>query len=94
MDKIEKILIAMKNSPQNVRYADLLAVCRAFFGEPRQRGNSHTVFKMSWQGDPRINIQKSGDKPTPIKCGNFYLPLKNCKGNNDEPLYLPCFLER
>jgi hypothetical protein len=27
------------------------------FGEPRQSGSSHAIFKTPWVGDPRINIQ-------------------------------------
>ncbi len=33
------------------------AVCVDIFGEPRQRGTSHAVFKTPWPGDPRGNIQ-------------------------------------
>jgi predicted HicB family RNase H-like nuclease len=43
MAKTEKLLAAMRNAPQNIAYDDLLAVCVTFFGEPRQRGTSHTV---------------------------------------------------
>ncbi|ENN91142.1 hypothetical protein [Bartonella bovis] len=50
--KIEKIVSLMKTSP-------LLAVCGHFFGEPRNNGSSHFVFKTPWFGDPRVNIQKS-----------------------------------
>ena len=55
---IDKTLARMKTAPQNVRYADLVAVCGHFFGEPRQRGTSHAVYKTPWQGDPRVNIQE------------------------------------
>lgn len=47
-------------NPKNVRFADLLKVCRAFFGEPRVNGTSHHIFKTPWSGDPRINIQMDG----------------------------------
>jgi len=49
----------MRNAPQNIAYNDLRATCIHFFGEPRQSGTSHAVFKMPWAGDPRVNIQKS-----------------------------------
>lgn len=52
----------MRRSPQNVRFADLLTVCVEFFGDPRQRGSSHVIFKTPWQGDPRINIQNDRGK--------------------------------
>ncbi len=54
----EAILEQMRASPNNIRYADLVAVCGHFFGEPRQTGGSHAVYKMPWIGDPRVNIQK------------------------------------
>jgi hypothetical protein len=58
MDTIGKILAKMRTAPENVRYADLAAVCRHFFGAPRQQGTSHAVFRTPWLGDPRVNIQK------------------------------------
>ncbi len=44
-------------NPQNVLFADLLKICRKYFGKPRIRG-SHYIFKTPWKGDPRINLQK------------------------------------
>jgi len=57
--KIAKTVAAMRNAPQNTSYHDLLAVCVHFFGQPRQSGTSHAVFKTPWFGDPRVNIQRS-----------------------------------
>jgi hypothetical protein len=68
--KIDKTLAAMRNSPQNVKYGELHNVCVHFFGEPRQGGSSHAVFKMPWAGDPRVNIQKGkggGAKPYQVR---------------------------
>lgn len=59
MAKIEKTVAAMRDAPQNIPYSDLRAVCVHFFGEARQSGTSHAVFKTPWPGDPRVNIQKS-----------------------------------
>ncbi len=60
--KREKILRQMRENPQNVRFSDLLKVCTELFGTPRQTGGSHIVFATPWPGDPRINLQKAGDK--------------------------------
>jgi hypothetical protein len=57
--RIAKTLEAMRNAPQNTSYNGLRTVCVHFFGEPRQSGTSHAVFKTPWAGDPRVNIQKS-----------------------------------
>ena len=60
----------MRNSATSVRYTDLFAVCKHFFGKPRQHHSSHAVFKTPWAGDPRVNIQKgkNGDaKPYQVR---------------------------
>ena len=44
-------------NPRNVLFADLLKICKKYFGNPRIRG-SHYIFKTPWKGDPRINLQK------------------------------------
>lgn len=67
MAKVEKLLLSMRNSPRSVSYKDLRAVCVHFFGEPRQGGTSHAVFKTPWAGDPRVNIQKSGSGAKPYQ---------------------------
>lgn len=66
---IHKILKRMRESPQNIRFTELAAVCREFFGMPRQQGTSHCVFRTPWSGDPRVNIQdKNGmAKPYQVK---------------------------
>jgi hypothetical protein len=46
---------------QNIRFDDLAKVCADHFGEPRQDGTSHKVYKTPWQGDPRVNIQRGKD---------------------------------
>lgn len=43
----------------DVRFARLITIATAFFGEPRIKG-SHHIFKTPWLGDARINIQKDG----------------------------------
>ncbi|GHV82919.1 hypothetical protein AGMMS50212_02590 [Spirochaetia bacterium] len=53
-------------NPNNVKFDDLLHICRKTFGEPRIRG-SHHIFKMPWQGDPIINIQKDGNMAKPYQ---------------------------
>lgn len=57
MTRIDDILMRMRNNPQNIRFVELAAVCEYYFGEPRQKGTSHHVYKTPWEGDPRVNIQ-------------------------------------
>jgi hypothetical protein len=46
MPSVARLLEAMRRSPQNVDFGDLYKVCVHYFGEPRQQGTSHAVFKM------------------------------------------------
>lgn len=62
MSSAKKILDQMRKEPTNVRFADLRKICESFFGEPRQNGTSHLIFKTPWPGDPRVNIQDAGGK--------------------------------
>ena len=62
MARVEDILAQMKAGPKNVRFADICRVCGHYFGEPRQTGTSHRVYKTPWQGDPRVNVQDDRGK--------------------------------
>ncbi len=67
MAQIEKILAQLRNNPKNVSFTDLVKVCSYYFGEPRQQGTSHCVYKTPWVGDPRINIQQKNGKAKPYQ---------------------------
>ena len=62
MPKTDYILAQIIQNPKNVPFNDLCKVCDRFFGESRQRGSSHRMYKTPWQGDPRINIQNHKGK--------------------------------
>ena len=62
MASIKDILRQIKQNPANVRFTDLCKLCDHYFGEARQSGSSHRVYKTPWQGDPRVNIQSSKGK--------------------------------
>jgi hypothetical protein len=62
MASSQKILDRMRREPTNVKFSDLLKVCKEHFGKPRQSGSSHVIFKMPWSGDPRVNIQNDKGK--------------------------------
>ena len=57
MAKVEEIVAAMRQNPKGISFQDLCKVCDSFFGEARQKGGSHRIYKTPWQGDPRVNIQ-------------------------------------
>jgi hypothetical protein len=58
MGTSEKTLTTMRKAPHNVRYPDLVKVCEHYFGQARQQGTSHAVYRAPWAGDPRVNIQR------------------------------------
>jgi hypothetical protein len=55
--KIKEILASMRQNPKVVSFNDLCKACDCYFGEARQTGSSHRIYKTPWQGDPRVNIQ-------------------------------------
>ena len=57
MSEVAEIVVRMRRNPKGIRFSDLCKVCDAFFGEARQKRTSHRVYKTSWPGDPRINMQ-------------------------------------
>ncbi len=67
MAKVEDLVEAMRRNPRDVSFLDVLRVCRHYFGEPRQSKSSHVVFRMPWQGDPRVNIQNSNGNAKPYQ---------------------------
>lgn len=66
-----------------VRYSDLFKVCEHYFGKPRQNGTSHAVFKTTWTGDPRVNIQKDKGKRRPIRCATYSRPSRSWRESSD-----------
>lgn len=62
MDKIAELIKNMQDSPCNVKFSDLCKVCEHYFGEARQLGTSHRIYKTPWIGDPRVNIQDNKGK--------------------------------
>ena len=62
MATVATILTAMRQNPASVRFVDLCKVCDFYFGQARQSGSSHRVYKTPWPGDPRVNIQNDGGK--------------------------------
>jgi len=62
MAKIKEILAIMRRNPKGINFSDLCKVCDHYFGDARQTGSSHRVYKTPWLGDPRVNIQNDKGK--------------------------------
>lgn len=67
MASVPKILEQMRHEPANVSFADLKKVCETYFGQARQSGSSHAIFRTPWPGDPRVNIQNAKGKAKPYQ---------------------------
>ena len=57
MRNIRDSIAMLKANPKGIRFRELCKICDLYFGEPRQRRSSHRIYKMPWQGDPRVNLQ-------------------------------------
>jgi len=73
----------MRNSPANVRYADLHKVCEHYFGPARMSGSSHAVFKTPWPGDPRVNIQNDGGKAKAYQVRQVLVAIAKLEESDD-----------
>ncbi len=62
MPSYDDIVTQMRINPGGVRFAELCKVCDYNFGEARQSGSSHRVYKTPWVSDPRVNIQNEKGK--------------------------------
>jgi len=62
MTTVDDIRKEMVRNPKGIVYSDLCKICDHYFGEARQSGSSHRVYKTPWPGDPRVNIQDDHGK--------------------------------
>jgi hypothetical protein len=65
--EIAEAIEQLGGSENQTRFSKLLKICENLFGNYRING-SHHIFKTPWQGDPRINLQKTK--------GNFAKPYQ------------------
>ena len=72
----------MRQDRTSVSFADLVKVCVHYFGEPRQRGTSHMVFRMPWPGDPRVNIQNVRGMAKPYQVKQVLAAIDRWEGEN------------
>lgn len=82
MANIDSILAKMRENPKSIRFNDLCKVCDVYFGESRQSGSSHRVYKTPWQGDPRVNIQNAKGKAKPYQVRQILAALERLEVEN------------
>ncbi len=83
MASVQDILRNMRNNPKSIRFNDLCKVCEAYFGEARQSGSSHRLYKTPWQGDPRVNIQNSKGKAKPYQVRQVLHAIERIEVQNE-----------
>ena len=83
MANILDILTQMRANPKSIRFNDLCKVCDFYFGNARQSGSSHRVYKTPWQGDPRVNIQNSKGKAKPYQARQVLQAVERLEVEND-----------
>ena len=59
MKDIDNDIARLRANPKGIRFRELCGICDLYFGESRQRGTSHRIYKTPWRGDPRVNIQNN-----------------------------------
>ena len=72
----------MRRNAQGIRFADACRVCDHYFGEPRQKGSSHRVYKTPWPGDPRVNIQKDKGKAKAYQVNQILKAIERLEHEN------------
>jgi hypothetical protein len=80
MTQIKKLLAKLKRNPNDVKFDDLAKVCDHYFGEPRQQGTSHRIYKTPWNGDPRVNIQNKKGKAKPYQVRQVLAAINKLEG--------------
>ncbi|MBW4577742.1 MAG: toxin HicA [Aphanothece sp. CMT-3BRIN-NPC111] len=86
MAKIEKLLAQIRKNPNDVNFTDLVKICNHYFGEPRQEGTSHCVYKTPWAGNPRVNIQEKNGKAKFYQVKQVLEAIDKIKEIEDEEL--------
>lgn len=82
MADIDDILAKMRANPKGIRFNDLCKVCDIYFGEARQSGSSHRVYKTPRQGDPRVNIQNAKGKAKPYQVRQVLAAIERLEVKN------------
>ena len=66
LERAQAMIARWRTSQTGVRFSDLAKVCHLSFGEPRQKG-SHLIYRTSWRGLPRVNIQNHDGEAKPYQ---------------------------
>jgi hypothetical protein len=84
MLSIDGIVDQMQRSPKAIRFVDLRRVCDHFFGQSRQSGSSHRIYKTPWEGDPRVNIQNAKGMAKAYQVRQVLKAIERLKRENEK----------
>lgn len=81
---VDELVKKMRNAPVGIRFVELVKVCNWYFGESRQSGSSHKIYKTPWPGDPRVNIQNDKGKAKAYQVKQVLLAIDKLRGDGNE----------
>jgi hypothetical protein len=84
MARIEAIISKMRSNPKGIRFRDLCKVCDYYFGEARQSGSSHRIYKTPWQGDPRVNVPNDHGMAKAYQVRQVLKAIERLEAENDD----------
>jgi len=84
MTQIKKLVAEIRSNPKNVRFSDLVKICDHYFGESKQNGTSHCVYKTPWMGDPRVNIQNKHGKAKTYQVKQVLAAIEKIEGMKND----------
>ena len=67
-------------SAKDIRFDDLMAIATRHFGQPRNSGSSHYVYKTPWPGKPWVNLQRDGKNAKRYQIKQVLAALKRKRG--------------
>ena len=83
MAKVEELIAKMRRNPKGISFQDFCKVCDSIFGEARQKGSSHRIYKTPWQGDPRVNIQNDKGMAKPFQVRQVLKAIDRLEAQSD-----------
>ncbi len=83
MKSIAEKLKLFKKNTKDIKFSELCKICDFYFGDARQSGSSHRVYKTPWKGDPRVNIQNSKGKAKAYQVKQVLKAIERLEVEND-----------
>ena len=67
MARHAKRLVKIRSNPNDVAWADLVAVCDLCFGMPRRGRGSHLIYETPWMDHPVLVLQPRKGRAKPYQ---------------------------